>query len=67
MSQSKPVRSVLITGAGGNLGQKLIAHLLARDWSVPFTETEHAFGSLEDAQRWLDGAEIQDASSENKT
>jgi nucleoside-diphosphate-sugar epimerase len=32
MSPLKPVRSVLITGAGGNLGQKLIAHLLAQDW-----------------------------------
>ena len=32
MRRSKPVRSVLITGAGGNLGQKLISHLLARDW-----------------------------------
>ncbi|KLK94679.1 hypothetical protein AA309_02210 [Microvirga vignae] len=32
MTSSRPVRSVLITGAGGNLGQKLIAHLLAQDW-----------------------------------
>jgi nucleoside-diphosphate-sugar epimerase len=32
MTPSKPVRSVLITGAGGNLGQKLIAHLLAQEW-----------------------------------
>lgn len=27
-----PIRSVLITGAGGNLGHKLIAHLLSQDW-----------------------------------
>ncbi|MBL0407359.1 hypothetical protein JKG68_25910 [Microvirga aerilata] len=66
MTSLKRVRSVLITGAGGNLGQKLITHLLARDWSVPFTETEHAFGSLEDAQRWLDGAEIQDSSDQSR-
>ena len=31
MPASPSVRSILITGAGGNLGQKLIAHLLAQD------------------------------------
>ncbi len=28
---------------------------------APFTETEHTFGSLEEAQRWLGGAKIHDA------
>jgi len=32
MSATNPIRSVLITGAGGNLGQKLIAHLLSGSW-----------------------------------
>src|SRR4051812_33217701 len=32
MTSLNPVRSVLVTGAGGNLGRKLIAHLLTRDW-----------------------------------
>jgi nucleoside-diphosphate-sugar epimerase len=41
MSQSKPVRSVLITGAGGNLGQKLISHLLARDWCERIVALDH--------------------------
>src|SRR3712207_4596865 len=41
MSRSKPVRSVLITGAGGNLGQKLISHLLARDWCERIVGLDH--------------------------
>ncbi len=28
---------------------------------APFTEAEHTFGSLEEAQKWLGGAEIRDA------
>ena len=32
MSEARPVRCVLVTGAGGNLGTKLIAHLLASAW-----------------------------------
>jgi nucleoside-diphosphate-sugar epimerase len=32
MISPKRSRSVLVTGAGGNLGQKLIAHLLAQQW-----------------------------------
>jgi hypothetical protein len=31
---------------------------------VPFTETEHTFGSLEEAQKWLGNAEIRDAGGE---
>jgi nucleoside-diphosphate-sugar epimerase len=41
MSQSKPVSSVFITGAGGNLGQKLISHLLARDWCERIVALDH--------------------------
>ena len=32
MTATARIRSVLVTGAGGNLGQKLIAHLLAGGW-----------------------------------
>ena len=28
---------------------------------APFTESEHTFGSLEEAQKWLGNAEIRDA------
>ena len=58
MTSRKPVRSVLVTGAGGNLGQKLIAHLLNQDWcerivaldrTVP--ETAHAA----DRVQWVAG------------
>ena len=45
MSRSKPVRSVLITGAGGNLGQKLISHLLARDWCERIVGLDHTVPS----------------------
>jgi len=41
MSQSKPVCSVFITGVGGNLGQKLISHLLARDWCERIVALDH--------------------------
>jgi nucleoside-diphosphate-sugar epimerase len=41
MSQSKPARSVLITGAGGNLGHKLISHLLVRDWCERIVALDH--------------------------
>jgi hypothetical protein len=34
---------------------------------APFTKTEHTFGSLDDAQNWLGGAEIQDSSGESRT
>ena len=32
MPSDPPIRSVLVTGASGNLGRKLIAHLLQRSW-----------------------------------
>jgi hypothetical protein len=34
---------------------------------APFTEPEHSFGSLEEAQTWLGGAEIQDTGEHGKT
>jgi nucleoside-diphosphate-sugar epimerase len=42
MPLSKPVRSVLVTGAGGNLGRKLIAHLLTTDWCERIVALDHA-------------------------
>ena len=32
MTAKARIRSVLVTGAGGNLGGKLVAHLLAGGW-----------------------------------
>jgi hypothetical protein len=32
---------------------------------APFTETEHTFGSLEEAQKWLGDAEIRDAGGQD--
>jgi hypothetical protein len=32
---------------------------------VPFTEMEHSFGSLEDVQNWLGGAELKDPESQD--
>jgi hypothetical protein len=46
---------------------ELLMDVHPRSRPAPFTEAEHAFGSLEDAQTWLDGAEIQDTSGENRT
>jgi hypothetical protein len=34
---------------------------------APFSETEHSFGSLEETQTWLGGAEIQATSDEDRT
>jgi nucleoside-diphosphate-sugar epimerase len=54
----KPVRSVLVTGAGGNLGQKLIAHLLAQDWCeriVALDRSAPASATGVDRVRWVEG------------
>jgi hypothetical protein len=32
---------------------------------APFTEMEHSFGSLEDVQNWLGGAELKDPGSQD--
>jgi hypothetical protein len=32
---------------------------------APFTEIEHSFGSLEDVQNWLGGAELKDPESQD--
>jgi hypothetical protein len=34
---------------------------------APFTEPEHSFKSLEEAQKWLGNAEIRDAGGQGKT
>jgi hypothetical protein len=41
---------------------ELLVDVHPRRMPDPFTETEHIFCSLEEAQRWLGSAEIQDAS-----
>jgi hypothetical protein len=40
---------------------ELLVDLPPEKRPAPFTETEHTFGSLEEAQRWLGNAEILDA------
>jgi hypothetical protein len=46
---------------------ELLVDVHPRRRPAPFTETEHTFGSLDDAQNWLGGAEIQDSSDESRT
>jgi len=40
---------------------ELLADLPPEERPAPFTEAEHTFGSLEEAQAWFGGAQIQDA------
>ena len=39
---------------------ELLADLPSWKRPAPFTKAEHSFGSLEEAQKWLGGAEIHD-------
>jgi nucleoside-diphosphate-sugar epimerase len=43
------MRSILITGAGGNLGRKLIAHLLRSEWCAEVIAVDRSLASLEAA------------------
>jgi hypothetical protein len=43
---------------------ELLMDLRPVDMPAPFTETEHTFGSLEEARLWLGGAEIHDEKTE---
>ena len=43
---------------------ELLVDVHPRRRPAPFTEAEHTFGSLEEAQEWLGGAEIRDAGGE---
>ena len=40
---------------------ELLVDLPAGERPAPFTEMEHAFGSLEEARQWLGDDEIRDA------
>ena len=46
---------------------ELLVDVHPRRRPAPFTETGHTFGSLEDAQKWLGGAVIQDISGDSRT
>ena len=43
---------------------ELLGDLSPEKRPAPFTEIEHTFGSLEEAQKWLGGAEIRNAGGE---
>jgi hypothetical protein len=43
---------------------ELLLDLPPEERPAPFTEMEHTFGSLEEAQRWLGDAEIRGAGKE---
>jgi hypothetical protein len=43
---------------------ELLVDLPPGERPAPFAETEHTFGSLEEARQWLGGAEIRDAGGE---
>jgi hypothetical protein len=45
---------------------ELLVDLPPEERPAPFTETEHMFASLEEAQKWLGNAEIRDAGGEGK-
>jgi hypothetical protein len=44
---------------------ELLLDLPPGERPAPFTELEHTFGSLEEAQRWLGDAEIRGTGGEN--
>ena len=43
---------------------ELLMDVHPRRRPAPFTATEHTFGSLEEAQKWLGGAELQDTETQ---
>jgi hypothetical protein len=43
---------------------ELLENMHPRRRPAPFTEAEHEFGSLDEAKKWLGGAEIRDAGEE---
>jgi hypothetical protein len=45
---------------------ELLVDLPAGERPGPFTEIEHAFGSLEEARQWLGDAEIRDADTQGR-
>jgi hypothetical protein len=45
---------------------ELLVDLPPGERPIPFAETEHTFGSLEEARQWLGDAEIRDADLQSK-
>jgi hypothetical protein len=45
---------------------ELLVDLPPEERPAPFNEAEHTFGSLEEAQNWLGGADIQGPSGESR-
>jgi hypothetical protein len=50
---------------GATWTAELLLDLPPGERPAPFTELEHTFGSLEEAQRWLGDAEIRGAGGED--
>ena len=46
--------------SNGTWTAELLADLPSSKRPSPFTQSEHTFGTLEEAQKWLGGAEIHD-------
>ena len=61
------IASVVRSGEthGGTWTAELLLDLPPGERPAPFTDTERAFGSLEEAQRWLGDAEIRGAGGED--
>jgi hypothetical protein len=45
---------------------ELLVNLPREEMPAPFADIEHTFGSLEEAQQWLGGAEIHDEKTETR-
>jgi hypothetical protein len=60
------IASLVRSGKTGNATwtAELLADLPPQERLLPLTAAEHSFGSLEEAQEWLGGAEIHNASLE---
>ncbi len=68
MSMTAPIRSILVTGAGGNLGQKLIAGLVGQGWCERIVALDRAIpptaNNGPDKVQWVEGDLAGAASSD---
>jgi nucleoside-diphosphate-sugar epimerase len=68
MSMTAPIRSILVTGAGGNLGRKLIAGLVGQGWCERIVALDRAIpptaSNGPDQVQWVEGDLAGAASSD---